>query len=35
MTDVWLQNVQTTPADFLKQKFQYQLQEESTQGENL
>jgi Ca-activated chloride channel family protein len=35
MTDLWLQNVQTTPADFLKQKFQYQLQEEATQGENL
>jgi len=35
MTDLWLQNVQTTPADFLKQKFQYQLQEESTQRDNL
>lgn len=23
--DLWLQNVQTTPADFLRQKFQYQL----------
>jgi Ca-activated chloride channel family protein len=33
MTDLWLQNVQTTPADFLKQKFQYQLQEESTTQE--
>jgi len=26
MTDLWLQNVQTTPADFLKQKFRYQLE---------
>jgi Ca-activated chloride channel family protein len=35
MTDLWLQNVQTTPADFLRQKFQYQLQEESSKGSNL
>jgi len=33
MTDIWLDNVQTTPADFLKQKFQYQLQEEATTQE--
>ncbi|EAZ92310.1 vWA domain-containing protein [Crocosphaera chwakensis] len=26
IADLWLQNVQTTPADFLKQKFQYQLE---------
>jgi Ca-activated chloride channel family protein len=28
LEDLWLQNVQTTPADFLKQKFQYQLEAE-------
>jgi Ca-activated chloride channel family protein len=33
LTDMWLQNVQTTPADFLKQKFQYQLDAEPTMGE--
>ncbi|MGV2828012.1 vWA domain-containing protein [Myxosarcina sp. GI1(2024)] len=33
MTDLWLQNVQTTPADFLKQKFRYQLESESATEE--
>lgn len=32
LTDLWLQNVQTTPADFLKQKFQYQLDQGSGPG---
>jgi Ca-activated chloride channel family protein len=29
LADLWLQNVQTSPADFLKQKFQFQLDERS------
>ena len=27
LAELWLRNVQTTPADFLRQKFQFQLQE--------
>ena len=33
LTALWLTNVQTTPADFLKQKFQFQLQAEAEDNE--
>lgn len=32
LAELWLRNVQTTPADFLKQKFQYQLEQTEVGG---
>lgn len=32
LAELWLRNVQTTPADFLKQKFQYQLEQTEVVG---
>ncbi|MGK7913874.1 MAG: VWA domain-containing protein [Synechococcus sp.] len=33
LAEVWLRNVQTTPADFLRQKFAFQLQQSQQEGD--